>query len=83
MTNYKKLTHTNSDKECLRENANVFRKTLYILDTHNGFKFFNPTERTACHAFVWLVATLFLVYGYVFCRGFYDGIHVQMETRSS
>jgi hypothetical protein len=76
----KPLTHTNSDKECLRENAGFLRKALYVMDTHNGFKFLSITERSICHALVWFCVATIALYSYAFLRGFIDGVAAPMET---
>jgi hypothetical protein len=70
----KKLTHTNSDKECLRSDAGWIRRLIYTIDIHNGFKFFNLVERTALHVVVWLCFATIATYSFVFLQGLYDGL---------
>lgn len=70
----KRLTHTNTDKECLRKDAGFIRRLIYTIDIHNGFKFFNIVERTVLHVIVWLCFTIIATYTYVFLQGVYDGL---------
>lgn len=70
----KALTHTNTDKECLRKDAGWIRRLIYTIDIHNGFKFFNLIERTALHVVVWLCFATIATYSYVFMQGVYDGL---------
>ena len=73
-TKKKRLTHTNTDKECLRENAGFLRRLIYTIDIHNGFKFFSIAERTVLYVFIWLCCAIIATYSYVFLQGLYDGI---------
>jgi hypothetical protein len=70
----KKWTHTNTDKECLRDDASWLRRWIYTIDIHNGFKFFNLLERTALHVVVWFCVATIATYSYVFLQGLYDGL---------
>ena len=70
----KRLTHTNTDSECLRKDAGFIRRLIYTIDIHNGFKFFSIAERTVLYVFIWLCCTIIATYSYVFLQGMYDGI---------
>jgi hypothetical protein len=74
------LTNTNSDSECLRDDAGPLRRALYTIDTHNGFKFFNIYERTGCHAVAWLCFATVATYSVVFFKGFLDGVSSTAEA---
>lgn len=73
-TTKKKLTHTNTDKECLREDAGFLRRLVYTIDIHNGFKFFSIAERTVLYVIIWLCCAIIATYSYVFLQGMYDGL---------
>jgi hypothetical protein len=79
----KPLTHTNTDKECLSSNAGPLKKWLYICDTHNGFKFFNRTERTACHVVAWLCFATVATYSFVFFKGLVDGFSAETAATAA
>lgn len=73
-TKKKRLTHTNTDRECLRKDAGFLRRLIYTIDIHNGFKFFSIAERTVLYVIIWLCCTIIATYSYVFLQGMYDGI---------
>jgi hypothetical protein len=73
----KPLTNTNTDKECLRADAGFLRRAVYVIDTHNGFKFFNIVERTACHVLAWLCFATVATYSFVFVQGLIDGFSTE------
>lgn len=79
----KLLTHTNTDKECLDANAGPLRRAIYTIDTHNGFKFLNRTERTVCHGVAWLCFATVATYSFVFFKGLVDGFSAESAATTA
>ena len=68
------LTQTNSDRTCHKVDKPL-RRWNYQIELHNGSYILNPYEKALFHVVTWTCVIGIGLYGYVFTKGFVDGLY--------